>query len=386
MLGMRPDGKLYIVELILTAGICLFTVIQNSGVVSGLFYLTFIILALGLVLQLYNRPWLNELHVLAAILIVLSFFHVAWQADTWSFDYYKKLLMFYCTVLMVPFLDGIQITGKHVSWILGIHLCIAALYPLAYFTQNDPGYLGWYLTFHYTNPNMAAMFLLHSVLYCAIAMYYVKKRISRMLILMLILMLVYFVYLTGARSCYIAMVFFAALVFFNIGLKKEMAFSPGVSLLVLLLPLMAALVYMAVVESGMLENMFSFLVREGKPLDARADIWKEALEAFARNPIFGDYRGIATGGSEHTQMHNTHLDVLASYGLVPFVLFVAILYRGVLRVLPGVRTKFSRMALFAFFAIMIQGTFEAALVAGGSGLYIMSFGFLFLAKYKDETE
>lgn len=387
MLKIRQDDKLYIVELLLVAGICLFTMLQNSSMVSKLFYLTFFVLLLGLFLQLHNKPWLNELHILAALIIVISFFHVALQAETWSFGYYKKLIMFSCTVLIIPFLDATIITKKHVNLILGINLCIAALYPVMYFFLDNPGYLGRYLTFHHSNPNATAMFLLHSMLYCGIALYYFKKRVFRLLVLALTLMLVYFIYLTEARSCYIAIAFFVVLVFLNVGLKKDVKFSPKLSLFVLLLPLIIALIYLAVVDSGLLERIFSFFdLGEGKALDSRASIWKEAMEAFVGKPIFGDYYGITMGESGHLQMHNTHLDILASYGILPFVLFVVLLYRKVLRVLPGTTTKFSRMALFAFFAVIIQGTFEAALVSGGMGLYIMSFGFLLLAKFNRETD
>lgn len=381
MLKIRQDDKLYIIELILMAGICLFIMLRNSDMVSNLFYLTFLILALGLVLQLHNKPWLNELHVLAALIIVLSFFHVALQAKTSSFGYYKKLIMFSCTVLMVPFLDAMTITQKHVNWILGINLCIAALYPLMYFFLSNPGYLGRYLTFHHSNPNATAMFILHSMLYCGIALFYFKKRLMRLFTLVLTLFLVYFIYLTKARSCYIAIAFFVILVVLNVGLKKDVKFSPGLSLLVLLLPLIIALCYLVVVETGLLERIFYFLeLNEGKTLDARVSEWTVAIESFVKHPLMGDYYGIS-GGTGTSQKHNTHLDILASYGIVPFILFVMLLYRGVLRVLPGTRTNFSRMALFAFFSIIIQGTFEAALVSGGTGLYIMSFGFLLLAKY-----
>ena len=382
MLRIKQDDKLYIVELLLVAGICLFLMLRRGSMVSLLFYLTFFVLLIGFAVQIQNNPWLNELHILAAAIIILSFFHVALQSNTWSFGYYKKLIMFCCTVLIIPFLDAIQISKRHVNWILGINLCVAIMYPLAYFTQNTPGYLGQYLTFNHPNPNATAMFLLHSMLYCGIALYYFKKRIFRLLILAVTLMLAYFVYLTGARSCYIAIAFFVALVFFNVILKKDVKFSPGLSLFVLLLPLIIALVYMAAVESEWLERTFSFLTSQGKALDARVSEWRIALDAIFRHPFLGDYYGISDGLGM-SQKHNTHLDIMASYGILPFILFMILLYRGVLRVLPGTTTSFSRMALFAFFAIILQGTFEAALVSGGCGLYILSFGFLLLTKFDD---
>ena len=71
MLKIKPDGKLYILQLWLMFGICLCMVLQRPNVVSRLFYLTFIVLAFSLVLQLYHKPRLNELHMLAIGVIVL---------------------------------------------------------------------------------------------------------------------------------------------------------------------------------------------------------------------------------------------------------------------------------------------------------------------------
>ena len=296
--------------------------------------------------------------------------------------------MFSCSVLMIPFLDAIKISKNHVNWILGINLCIAVMYPIMYFVSANPGYLGKYLTFHYSNPNIAAMFILHSLLYCVIAAYYFKNWLFRVLIAALALVLIYFIYLTEARSCYIAIAFFVVAVFLKVVLHRDndVNFSPRFLCFLLLLPLLIAIFYMAVVRSGLLQKMlFFFELHEGKQLESRVSEWTAAFEAIFKQPILGDYYGISDG-TGMSQKHNIHLDVLASYGIVPFVLFVTLLHRGVVRVLPKTTTKFSCMALIAFFAIIIQGSFEAALVSGGVGLYILSFGFLFLTKYNGEQD
>lgn len=380
MLKIKTGDNVYIFELFLMVGICSFMMLQKSNIVSDLFHLTFIALLVGLLIQLRSKPWINELHVLAVLIIVLSFIHVAAQADTWALSYYNKLIIFSSSSLMIPFIAAIEINRRHVNWILGTNLCIAAIYPLMYFGLSDPGYLGRLLTLHFSNPNLTAMFLLHSVLYCAIALYYFKKKLFRLIILALMLMLVYFIYLTEARSCYLSLAFFAVLVLLNVGLKKDVRFSRGISLLILLLPLILAIGYLFAAKSGLLERFFSFFaLGAGKTLTSRVEIWSETLVDFIESPLLGDYYGISDG-TGMSQMHNTHLDILASYGIAPFVMFMMLLHKGVTRILPLAVTNFSRMALFAFFTVILQGTFEAALVSGGVGLYIMSFGFLLLAK------
>lgn len=380
---IKTDAKLYILEIILLFGICLFTMLQYSNIVSLLFHLTFFVLVFGLVIQLYNKPWLNSLHVLAAIIIIIAFLHVAIQAGTWSFSYYKKLIIFSCSVLMMPFLECIEVNKKLVNWILNVNIILSIAYIIHYFFGSNIGYIGRYLTFHYTNPNLTAMFLFHSFLYCAIALYYRKKIYLRILLLIVASMMLYFILKTTARSCFVAIAFFMIFVFLNIVLKKDIRFSKSISLLIILLPLLIAVVYMIVVDSGILESVLSFLdLGEGKTLNSRVSEWTIGFNAFFNHPILGDYYGISNGLGM-SQKHNTHVDILASYGLVPFVLFIALLYKTVKKVLPTATTNFSRMSLYAFFAVLIQGSFEAALVSGGVGLYIMSFGFLILAKYNE---
>ena len=374
-------------ELILLFGICMFTMLQQSNMVSMLFHLTFFALLLGLLVQLVDKPWLNELHVLAVLVIILSFFHVSAQADTWTLNYFNKLIIFSCSILMIPYVTAIEVNRRHVDWILGMNLCIAALYPIMYICLPNLGYLGQLLTFHFSNPNLTAIFLLHSVLYCSVALYHFKSRMFRLLILILALVLIRFIYLTKARSCLVSLAFFAAFVVLNLVLKKDVRISKYLSLLLLSSPLIFALGYLALAESGLLEKFFSFLqFGEGKPLTSRVNIWMAALADFAGNPLFGAY-DVISEGSGMSQMHNTHIDILVSYGVLPFMLFISLLHKGVQKVLPLATAGFSRMGLFAFYTVIIMGTFEAALVSGSVGLYIMSFGFLLLAKYQgDVTE
>ena len=47
------------------------------------------------------------------------------------------------------------------------------------------------------------------------------------------------------------------------------------------------------------------------------------------------------------------------------------------------RSKSQKASLFAFYAIIIMGTFEAALVSGGLGMDILSSGFLILARHEE---
>lgn len=385
MRKLRTDERMYILELILLFGICMFTMLQRAYLVSDLFQLTFILLVLIVALQLWAKPRLNKLHILAFFTIAIAFIHVSIEANSISFNYYKKLIMFACTILMIPFVESTFVTKRLVNWVLGINLTIAFLYVFMYWGMGVRGYQDIYLTLNFSNPNATAMFLLHSILYCAIAFYYFRHWFPKLASLVLFIFLMILNQKTGSRSTYLAMVGFGVLAVINIVLKKEVKISRGISFVLVLSPLLVAITYLLAYRSGLIERFFSFMVSRGKTLDARVGIWENALRHYADSPIIGSYNA-ASGGTGMSQMHNTHLDVLASYGTVPFCLFVTILHQGVSLVLPKATTNFSRMCMFAFYAILLQGSFEAALVSGGTGLYVLSFGFLLLAKYNaDES-
>lgn len=377
---LRTDEKMYILELLLLFGICMFTMLQQAALVSVLFHATFVLLILAIVLQLCFRPVLNELHVLAFFTIVLAFIHVTVQADSLSFSYYKKLIMFACTVLMVPFVDAIPMKRRLASCVLVINLCISLLYVVMYWGLGIRGYLDIYVTLNFVNPNVAGMFLFHSILYCAIAFYYFRHWLLRIITAILFCLLFWLNNQTGTRSVFLALAFFCGLAVFNVVLKKDVKISPRFSFLLIVSPLVIALVYLALVKTNFLEQWFSGFVGRGKTLYSRTKIWEYALDWFSRTPVLGSYNGISNGTGV-SQMHNTHLDVLVSYGTVPFILFIAILHQGTTKVLVKARSSLARICVFAFYAVLLQGSFEAALVSGGMGLYIMSFGFLLLAKY-----
>ena len=377
---IKSDAWLYLLEIVLLFGICLFMMLEQGSTVSLLFHITFFVLLFGLFTQLYRNPWMHLLHVLAVVIIVISFLHVAGQAGAWNFNYFRKLIMFSCTVLMFPFVSALEVNEKMVRWILILNLGIAALYTVMYLLLPDRGYLQKWLTFHFSNPNATAMFLMHSILYCAISLYYFKGKFARLLIAALAASLIYYVYETEARSCYVALAFFAVLVLVYVWRKVRYRSWRPLILIVTVLPLVIVGTYFFLIQNDFLESVFSFLdFGAGKNLLSRVEIWQDALDHIQRHPILGDYYGLG-GADGVSQVHNTHLDVWASYGIVPLVLFLILLYKGTVQIAGRVKSSFSKIALFAFFAVIVQGSFEAALVSGGTGLYIMSFGFLVLAK------
>ena len=379
---LSTENKAFVLETLLLFGICFCIMQQKPNVVSILFHVTFFLLVFIFVLQLWMTPKLKGLHILVLVTILLSFIHVSIQAEKISFSYYNKLIMFSCTLMMLPITDGLQVQKKLVDWVLGVNVAIALLYVVMYWGFKVRTHIDVYLAMNFSNPNAAGLFMCHSLLYCALAFYRYRHWFVRAMLVALFLALFWLMRETGTRSAYLALISFAGLTAFSVLLKKEVRISPQISFILVLTPFIFAIVYLALSKGDFLDKWFSSFSARGKSLDSRVGVWEYALGYYRLFPVIGAYNDIS-GGTGMSQLHNTHIDVLASYGTVPFALFVLCMHVGVLRILDMARSDFGRMCMYAFYATLLLGSFEAALVAGGTGLYILSFGFLVLAKYNE---
>lgn len=365
-------------ELLLVFGIVLFTILGRSNIVSILFYSTFFILMYGIVSQTKRNVGIRELCALGCILFALI--SVLLTMNVVSFSYFKKLIIFACTILLLMLITELPVSKKTVELVLKINIAIAVLYPLAYYVLGIRTTIARGITFNFSNPNLTGIYLLHSALYVVLAFIYFKNKIFRIGLLALTAVLCVFIVDTLARACAMALLGFALLSTVNYLTMNKLRVTKKVSFVLLLMPLLIAFAYLWMVDNGLIRS-FDFLVSEGKPITSRYNIWSENLDRFFTHPFLGNY-GLLGDGSGIFQLHNTHIDVLVSYGAVPFILFIIVLNMCINAILPGVQGTFQKSALFAFYAVIIMGSFEAALVSGGMGMYILSGGFLVIAQYQ----
>lgn len=148
------------------------------------------------------------------------------------------------------------------------------------------------------------------------------------------------------------------------------------SVIVVLFPLIFVIVYMLVIDLDGINELFSFMVGEGKQLSSRVKIWKPALDAFRQSPLFGAYFQISDGTGE-SQMHNSHLDILVSYGVVAFAVFCYYIYSIMQRIKN--RENYDQIAFIAFICTFLLGIGEAAIFSGGLGIYLHAGIFLAIA-------
>ena len=373
-------SKLLNIELVLITGIIFFTIIKMSSIVSLLFYGTFVVLIVGFVFEILLGYKADSFFYMAFLCMFSAFICTAIHSRGFSFVYYKKMIIFLCTILFLVVVVNAKIDRLSVETVLIINLIIASFYPILYILGYGTK-RGEALVFNFTNPNLTGMYIIHSILYCILAFDYFKNKIIKTLCGGLIVLLAIFDYLTMARSSLIALAFFLILYFYNKYRKNKVKVTEIFSLCVILFPIVFAFIYLILYSFDLL-SIFSFAeMGEGKGLNSRVRIWTAAFETIKENFFIGNYIVLWDD-----QLHNTHLDVLAAYGFITFIFFIITFVMAANTVLKNVKTPFSKNAMYAFYAIIIMGTFEASLVSGGVGLYILSFGFLILAKYNPEEQ
>jgi hypothetical protein len=383
---------LIILEFILCFLIVYFTVTRNASLASMCFSLSFIVL-LSIMFKTFLGSSLKHngsVDVLLLILITfIAFIAVVYSGSSisLSFDYLRKYLFFCSTVIFLFVVSRTEVNKKTISSILIINMVLVTYYIYSYFSGVGRAYFNSYaskyLTFNFTNPNLTAIFLLQSILYLFIAMVFFQSKMIKLLCVVLAVPMTYFLYETEARTCMIALAAYLLLVGYT-QFKKTIKFNRLIIVIVTLFPIIIAFAYMYMINNDSMGTL-NFMASEGKEVYSRNRVWTYAFEAINAHPMLGAYFQIS-GGSGISQMHNTHLDVWASYGTYVFLLLMFYLMRIVIRISVGCTTKFQTISLMAFFAVIVMGMGEAAVFSGGQGIYILSCSFLLLARYRSDSD
>lgn len=368
------------IEVVIASAIAILTALGQHRFVSLLFALSFIVAFVFVVLKVFEYNRVNISIILAVLCVINVTINGLQENGTMNFDYYKKVIMFVCFMFLVYYSEQEQDkVPEFLLKIIEILPVIAGTFLVfSYYYMGNTEISARGITLGFSNPNFTGMWLLHFFLYGVLFVLKAFKGGNKLRLLYIPLLFIIYDLIgkTDARSCQIgALSFFGFLL-----LKPLIQRSPKLSsLIIVVFPIVFSLLYLAVVDQEWFNNIFSFLVSEGKNLNSREGIWVRSFEQYMEHPVFGNYSGISKGTGV-SQMHNTHVDVLASYGILPFGMFIKILFDSL--VISGRKTtSFYQTAGFASFcAVIVSGTFEAAMVAGAMGLNLLTVGFLLLAQ------
>lgn len=366
-------------EMLLAIVVCFGNFFNMPAVISGAFTLTFFLLVC-LMIKETNIRKINKIYVL---LVLLSSINVIINAllspiSIINFDYFKKLILFLSAISFFFVIAENKVENYEQKIALRVGFFLALSFPVAYYLLDIRTMLGQFLTMGFTNPNLTALWLLHGFLFVAYVFFRFKNIWIKGILVALEASLLNIVILTSNRAIWVALLSFVVLVMFAVR-KKSKGLSPKLITLIILLPIIVVVFYDTFLSSSFFQSTFSFMISEGKGLGSRAPVWNFALEKLKTGWLLGDYSGISYG-TGMSQMHNTHLDTLCSYGFVPFILFIYLLREVIIKINEEVTTLAQYIALCAFLAVIIFGIFEAAMFSGSTGLVYLTGGFLLLAK------
>ncbi len=390
---MRIDTYLLKLLFLLAAGIVVCQMLGRSSITSLLFYATFpVTVLLWLRTVRKTATGMDLLMLLTIVLALVSILLDAWFNNAGlGFAYVKKVIIFCMTLIFLQTAFRLRINREMVDFINTVVDLLTICLIYMFFAHQSQmhilhGRISGYLTFRVGNPNLTSLYL--SCLYM-LELYRIftpERWYWKLTHILMSVCLLMFIFLTRSRSCLIAVLLFTAncawLVFKG---RRKLYIKNSTAWLIAVFPVIFVAVYIFLVYMPWVQDLLEFLVSEGKKLDSRMRIWEPALRYLANSPLIGAYYHISDG-TGMSQMHNSHLDVAASYG-IPVLAMVCLLLRNYLH--QGGRhygDKQGYIYILGFAAAILLGIGEAALFSGGLSIYIFVGAFLLLANREEAAQ
>lgn len=381
---VKRNGKIdlfVLCEFVLCFIIVLSTLLIRINIASTAFTVSFLALVVAAFFKSTSKEKVDFLGLTISI-IVFSFLCVIASTimlgESFTFEYLKEYFIFVSTVLLMLIWSDTSANASTVNFLLKFNILIALLYPIAYKSFPQINQFNS-LSLNFSNPNLTGMWILQSVLYSILGFLLLKKWIWRLLCVFAAIYNIYLMNLTEARNCIIALTLFVGLIIW-LNIKRICKMPKWIIFIINIIPICFIPLYLNLIYKIMDKGWLSFFESEGKSLTSRVNIWNERFDLIKGYWLTGAYP--TAGGNAH----NSHLTVLASYGVIVLLLVIAFTYLISVKLNNNCSSKKQAYALAAFFSALFMGFGEGALFSGGQGIYIMVCGFLLLAnaEYPDD--
>lgn len=391
---LKQIDRIYLKALFLVeAGIVVTQILSLDTLTSILFLFTF---PLTVMIWLRTcRQTMSGTDLMVVIASVIATIGVLLNGASTSadvdFSSLKKLIMFIMALLFIVSAYRIRINEEMSTFIRRIVDALVVFLIIMYFFQREQmhtlnGRYTVYLTFCFSNPNMTALFLSCLYMLKMNRLFEDGKWHVKLFHILQQVLLGWFLVETQSRN---GMLVLAMYTVFTIWLvfksRRNLRITKFWAILFAIFPAVMVAGYMLLIQNEWIIRLLSFLVGEGKKLDSRVDVWGEALQHLADSPIFGAYYEISDGTGLR-QMHNSHMDIAASYG-IPVLVMVCILLAKCLHQQGRIyANKKDYIYILGFACSVLLGVGEAAVFSGGLGLYIMAGASLLLANKMEEKQ
>lgn len=365
-------NKFIILETVTYGLIVLTTMLKIEALSSLLFSLTFLLVFA----QLFSavRRGISRLGVAALLISVSALLCVCINAfvkgAVVSFSYFREALIFICTILYLYLVSDTAVGQSTINLVLKGNVLISLLYPIAYFFFSYED-LPIGLSLNFSNPNLAALWLLLSIFYCVLAFMYLQSA-WRLIAVGAGAFNIYLMVLTRSRNTLLALILFA--VIFSLShFKRGFRYSNVFLWIMDLLPAVFVPVYMYVIRPIIDKGWLDFLVSTGKPLDSRIPIWERCFEGLKGCWLTGNYAELRGNA------HNLDMVLLCSYGVLLLLIVTPFLFYVMRKANRSANNRFRLYCISAFFAVLFMGIGEGMLFSGGQGIFLPACGYLLLA-------
>lgn len=388
------NNKCVCMQYMLCCLMVILVILNQTAIYSALFMVSFVVVLAMLFFNM-DRYTTSEFALLVAV-VILPFINVCINGfvnidkSNISFNYFKKYIMYCAAIIYISLCSKICLNTQTRKFFKILTIILSCSVIFLFFIKGDELYIYKgrktdYLVFNFGNPNTAGIYLTAMALTVLSVTSYINGAIKKAIVIVIGLFLCYLVTLTKCRNAEIViMMFFIVKLFY--GFKNHFAkrriFPRWIIICVVFAPILFAVIYMSLIDNETVVEALKFLSSEGKGVDSREKIWRAAFAFFDNSPIFGAYSEISGGGGR-SQMHNSHVDVLASYGILPFFLMLFYLSEILLHVNSEIKLSKQITFFIAFICMILIGCCEAVLFSGGI-LYIFAGCFLANIKQSDK--
>ena len=323
------------------------------------------------------------LDILSIFIIALSLLGVVITCTSFSVNYFYNWLMFASVFLYFSICIKIKLKKSTIKSLFIINFCVGLICLLAYVLRQDSAFYYTntgvkYLSFGFYNPNALASFLAVSTFIGMLYFSIYKVKFGTLLKFCYILIFSFLLFQTRSRtSLLVVLCFVVASALFARRKHYYLPKSNIFKIIVAVFPMLFAVIYMLVIDVINKNNFLSFLVSEGKGIDSRQYVWNYAFELFGKSPLFGSY-GHLINDAEFSQMHNSHINILVSYGVVVFALVIVFLYIVLKYSIAKSRGTKKALAAWAFIVCLMLGSGESILFSGGLSFYLLVGQFLLI--------